>query len=92
MIQELRIHALRNIQQASLELQQCNLFIGKNGSGKTSLLEAVFLLSRGKAFAIMNLSVILHITPRLVLSGQGLTIRRWLFRNSLMQQILPPQL
>lgn len=50
MIQELRIYALRNIQQASLDLQQCNLFIGKNGSGKTSLLEAVFLLSRGKSF------------------------------------------
>lgn len=50
MIQELRIHALRNIKQVSLALGQYNLFVGKNGSGKTSLLEAVFLLSRGKSF------------------------------------------
>lgn len=33
-----------------LSLKQCNLLVGKNGSGKTSLLEAVFLLSRGKSF------------------------------------------
>lgn len=50
MIQELRIHALRNIKQTSLTLRQYNLVIGENGSGKTSLLEAVFLLSRGKSF------------------------------------------
>lgn len=50
MIHELRIHALRNLSQASLSVTQCNVIVGKNGSGKTSLLEAVFLLSRGKSF------------------------------------------
>lgn len=50
MINELRIHTLRNLSRASLLLADCNLIIGKNGSGKTSLLEAVFLLSRGKSF------------------------------------------
>lgn len=47
---ELRIHQFRNLQQASLSLARCNLILGKNGSGKTSLLEAVFLLSRGRSF------------------------------------------
>lgn len=50
MIEQLRIHALRNLQQTSLSLAACNLIVGQNGSGKTSLLEAVFLLSRGKSF------------------------------------------
>ncbi|MCL1623975.1 DNA replication and repair protein RecF [Moraxella sp. Tifton1] len=50
MIHELRIHAFRNLSQVSLCPTRCNVIIGKNGSGKTSLLEAVFLLSRGKSF------------------------------------------
>lgn len=50
MIQQLNIHKLRNLKQAELTLARCNLIIGANGSGKTSLLEAVFLLSRGKSF------------------------------------------
>ncbi|WP_432481209.1 DNA replication/repair protein RecF [Moraxella sp. ZY200743] len=50
MIHQLRVHTLRNLHQVSLSLADCNLIIGQNGSGKTSLLEAVFLLSRGKSF------------------------------------------
>ena len=44
------IHHLRNLQQVNLNLAQCNVIFGANGSGKTSILEAVFLLSRGKSF------------------------------------------
>lgn len=33
-----------------MQTATCNVIIGANGSGKTSLLEAVFLLSRGKSF------------------------------------------
>lgn len=50
MIQRLQVTALRNIARADISLARCNVFIGDNGSGKTSLLEAVFLLSRGKSF------------------------------------------
>ncbi|WP_227428884.1 DNA replication/repair protein RecF [Psychrobacter sp. I-STPA6b] len=50
MITRLTISHLRNLQQVSLSAQQCNLIIGDNGSGKTSLLEGIFLLSRGKSF------------------------------------------
>ena len=50
MIERLQISHLRNLKQINLSLGACNIIIGANGSGKTSLLEAVFLLSRGKSF------------------------------------------
>ncbi|MDO4427415.1 MAG: DNA replication and repair protein RecF [Moraxella sp.] len=50
MIDTLKIKDLRNLGDISLSLGAVNVFIGKNGSGKTSLLESVFLLSRGKSF------------------------------------------
>lgn len=50
MIDRLQVTHLRNITRADLKVAGCNVFIGDNGSGKTSLLEAVFLLSRGKSF------------------------------------------
>lgn len=33
-----------------MSLGACNVFVGDNGSGKTSLFEALFLLARGKSF------------------------------------------
>lgn len=50
MIERLQISHLRNLTQINLAPATCNVIIGANGSGKTSLLEAVFLLSRGKSF------------------------------------------
>lgn len=50
MITQLKINHLRNLSDISLSLGRINVFVGQNGSGKTSLLEAVFLLSRGKSF------------------------------------------
>jgi len=50
MIERLQISHLRNLTQISLEPAACNVIIGANGSGKTSMLEAIFLLSRGKSF------------------------------------------
>ncbi|WP_201534182.1 DNA replication/repair protein RecF [Psychrobacter ciconiae] len=50
MIERLQISHLRNLTQVQLALKSCNVIIGANGSGKTSLLEAIFLLSRGKSF------------------------------------------
>ena len=42
---------VRNIQYVDIEFHQgVNLFFGPNGSGKTSLLEAIYLLSRGRSF------------------------------------------
>lgn len=50
MINQLKISNLRNLSDIELSLSACNVFVGQNGSGKTSLLESVFLLSRGKSF------------------------------------------
>ncbi|MBH0005529.1 DNA replication/repair protein RecF [Psychrobacter sp. SWN149] len=50
MIERLQISHLRNLTQVNLQSAACNVIIGENGSGKTSLLEAIFLLSRGKSF------------------------------------------
>ncbi|MEH6470402.1 MAG: DNA replication/repair protein RecF [Halopseudomonas sp.] len=50
-ISQLSISHLRNIASLKLELSpQTNLFYGANGSGKTSILEAVHLLSLGRSF------------------------------------------
>ena len=48
---ELRIQNLRNIEDERIELAAgLNLFVGSNGAGKTSILEAAYLLSHGSSF------------------------------------------
>lgn len=48
---ELRIENLRNIAAAQVVLApRVNLFVGGNGAGKTSVLEAAYLLSHGRSF------------------------------------------
>ena len=47
---ELAIHHFRNLHTIELQPSSCNVFLGQNGSGKTSLLESIYLLSRGKSF------------------------------------------
>lgn len=50
-LSQLGITSLRNLSSADLELASgFNLFFGENGSGKTSILEAVYLLGFGKSF------------------------------------------
>ena len=48
---ELRIENLRCIESAALEFSpELNLIAGENGAGKTSILEAIFLVGRGRSF------------------------------------------
>ena len=57
----LTIHDLRCIQAAELELHpRLNLFVGANGSGKTSLLEAVYCLGRGRSFRTRRLATLIR--------------------------------
>jgi DNA replication and repair protein RecF len=50
-VERLTIRDLRNIREAALELHPAvNVFHGRNAQGKTSLLEAVGLLARGRSF------------------------------------------
>lgn len=50
-IAELRLANVRNVARAELALVAgVNEFVGANGAGKTSVLEAVFMLSHGRSF------------------------------------------
>ncbi len=69
---ELTVRNLRCIEQAELSLHpERNLIWGGNGSGKTSLLEAMFLLGRGRSFRTRNSErLIRHGQERLVVFGR----------------------
>ncbi|KTD34494.1 RecF recombinational DNA repair ATPase [Legionella moravica] len=57
---DLKIHHLRNISEAHLLLNQhFNFIYGPNGSGKTSILEALYLLSCGHSFRSREISPII---------------------------------
>jgi DNA replication and repair protein RecF len=60
----LSVTNLRGLRHASLELNPgLNLFHGPNGSGKTSILEAIFLVGRGRSFRTRH-------TEQLIARGQ----------------------
>ena len=53
LIQQLKIDGLRNLCQQTLNLdvsKRVNLFIGDNGAGKTTILEAIHCLAAGSSF------------------------------------------
>ena len=57
----LNIHHVRNISTASLTLHpRYNVFHGSNGSGKTSVLEAIYLLGTGHSFCTREISSLSH--------------------------------
>ena len=61
---DIRVSQLRSIEQAELEIPEAlTLIWGANASGKTSLLEAMFLLGRGRSFRSRN-------SERLIRYGQ----------------------
>jgi len=50
-VKSLNISNLRNIESTHLDIDPClNCFIGDNGAGKTSVLEALAVLSKGRSF------------------------------------------
>jgi len=50
-LEQLRIHGLRCLTDVGVALDPAiNVFVGANGAGKTSVLEAVFLLSHARSF------------------------------------------
>jgi DNA replication and repair protein RecF len=69
---ELTVRDLRCIEQAELSLHPGrNLIWGGNGSGKTSLLEGIFLLGRGRSFRTRNSErLVRHGRDRLVVFGR----------------------
>ncbi|MCP0914832.1 DNA replication/repair protein RecF [Legionella sp. 27cVA30] len=60
-LKQLHIHSLRNIALLRLDLHpRYNVFIGANGSGKTSLLEAIYLLGTGHSFRTREISPLIN--------------------------------
>lgn len=59
---QLRIHQLRNIESATLNLNpRYNILTGINGSGKTTVLEAIYLLSTCHSFRTREITpLIMH--------------------------------
>ncbi len=71
-LQRVAIRDFRCVQSADLELDgRCNLITGENASGKTSLLEAIFFLGRGRSFRTARSEVLIRSgAEELVVSGR----------------------
>jgi len=58
-LSKLDIFQVRNLQVVQLSCHpQANIIYGANGSGKTSLLESIYLLGRGRSFRHRDLRVV----------------------------------
>ena len=71
-LKSIEISKVRNLQQVSLGCHpKANIIYGANGSGKTSLLEAIFLLGRGKSFKHRDLRLVINRgQDNLIVSGK----------------------
>lgn len=71
-LQKLDVFAVRNIQAASIEPAPIlNLITGANGSGKSSLLEAIFILGRARSFRTTHTrQAIAFNQAQLIVAGQ----------------------
>ena len=71
-IPHLEIFQVRNLQSLKIDCHPlANIIYGVNGSGKTSLLEAVYLLGRGRSFRHRDLRLVVnHQAEELVVSAK----------------------
>jgi DNA replication and repair protein RecF len=61
LLKRLQVTHLRNLVDVSISLSpDVNLFYGKNGSGKTSLLESIALLGLGRSFRSLKIRTIIE--------------------------------
>jgi DNA replication and repair protein RecF len=69
---ELRLEDVRCLPSAALDFHpRLNLITGENGSGKTSLLEAIYLLARGRSFRTRHTEqLIRHDEQKLLVFGR----------------------
>jgi len=59
-LKEIHIHNVRNIEKAKIEFgDHLNILYGENGSGKSSVLESIYLLSSGKSFRSRHITKII---------------------------------
>ena len=70
-LSRLQVHNVRNLNHVALEdLQRVNVFFGRNGSGKTSILEAIHLLAMARSFRGSIKSLITHGLDQATVFGQ----------------------
>ncbi len=69
---KLAIHHVRNIQDETIAPSPLlNFVYGANGSGKTALLEAIYLLGRAKSFRSVSVKPVIHFDhDQLIVTGQ----------------------
>src|SRR5207245_9829711 len=74
----MEVRDLRNVREARLALSPgLNVFVGRNAQGKTSLLEAVALLSRSRSFRTDETpSLIRHGAERLTTHARAFADKR----------------
>lgn len=71
-IKQLDIYGVRNLGNAKLSFTpKINAFYGSNGSGKTSILEAIYLLGRGRSFRAATKNVIQFGQQKYVVAAQA---------------------
>lgn len=70
-LEQLATHGVRNLVDLKLNLgPKFNVFYGNNGSGKTSVLEAIYLLSRARSFRCSHSdSIITYSQPKFSVFG-----------------------
>ena len=67
-IKNITIHGCRSLTPVTLELSpELNLIVGPNASGKTSLLEALNILSKGRSFRTSHISEVISTDADLIL-------------------------
>ena len=71
-LDSIEISMVRNLLAVNIDCHpKANIIFGENGSGKTSLLEAIFLLGRGKSFKHRDLRLVINRgQDSLVVSGK----------------------
>jgi len=85
----LHVARFRNIVSADLTLAPgINLLVGENGAGKTALLEAIFMLSRGRSFRSSQTNLLVQrgtedlvVRGNVVQGGQAQVLARQKKRN-----------
>ena len=71
-LSRLSVTGVRNLHPVTLSLPRINILFGDNGSGKTSLLEAIHLLGLARSFRSIRLNpVITYEQPACTVFGQS---------------------
>jgi len=76
-LEKLYLRKIRNIKEAALSLNpRTNVIIGENAAGKTTILESIDILSRGRSFRTNKIDLLLRMEKNLSILELLLVIKR----------------